>query len=139
MTRFSLAAILALLAGPVLADHIEVTCESSTAYLGDSTICGSTGTLAFHSDGPEVPFFVTLTAPPSHCSDVAYLFYRPGDPNALGTTTRLAPGQSQIVEIGAGFGPGAAQVEIGAIGFVGGCNTGTIASWAVEASAAPVP
>lgn len=134
-----LAATLTLLANPALADRIEVTCESSTPYIQDTTLCGTMGGLSFQSDGPEVPFFVTLTAPATHCSDVAYLVFSPGNPVALGTTTRMGPGQTQTVEIGSGFGPGAAQVEIGAIGFVGGCNTGSIGSWAVDASAAPVP
>jgi hypothetical protein len=139
LPRLSLAVTLSLLAGPTLADRIEVTCAGSTPYAGDTTICDTLGSLGFRSDGPEVPFFLTLTAPATHCSDVAYLVYRPGDPNALGFTSRLAPGQTQTVEIGAGFGPGEAQVDIGAIGFVGGCNTGAIGSWAVDASAAPVP
>lgn len=134
-----LAASLALVAAPALAERITVTCAGSTPYLQNTTICDTTGRLTFTSDGPEVRFFVTLTAPTTHCSDVAYLIYSPGNPNALGTTQRLAPGQSQNVEIGAGFGPGPATVEIGAIGFVGGCNTGAIQSWAVDASAAPVP
>ncbi len=139
MTRFFLAATLALLTSPALADRIEVTCASSSPYIQDTTICDTLGSFSFQSDGPEVPFFMTLTAPATHCSDVSYLIFRPGDPNAIGSTTRMAPGQSQNVEIGNGFGPGTAQVDIGAIGYVGGCNTGSIGSWAVDASAAPVP
>lgn len=137
--RIWLCLSLAVMAEPAMADRITVTCASSTPYLNSSTICGTTGRLQFRSDGPEVRFFVTLKAPSTHCSDVAYLVYRPGSTVALGTTSRLAPGHSQNVEIGAGFGPGTAEVEIGAIGFVGGCNTGAIGSWAVDASAAPVP
>ena len=133
------AVALAFMAGPSFADRITVTCTASTPYLENTTLCDSMGGLEFSSDGPEVRFMLTLTAPATHCSDVAYLVYRPGGPTALATTGRLARGQSQIVEIGAGFGPGAARVEIGAIGFVGGCNTGAIGSWAVDAGAAPVP
>ena len=134
-----LSAVFCLLAAPALAERLTVTCAGSSPYVQNTTICDTTGRLTFASDGPEVRFFLTLTAPSTHCSDVAYLVYRPGDPVALGTTRRLAPGQSQNVEIGAGFGPGRATVEIGAIGFVGGCNAGAIQSWAVDASAAPVP
>lgn len=139
MFRSSLAATLALLATPALAERIEVTCASSSPYLSDTTICDTKGILRFQSDGPEVAFFLALTAPASHCSDVSYILFRPGNPNAIGFTTRQAPGETQNIEIGTGFGPGEATIEIGAIGYVGGCNTGVIGSWAVEASAAPVP
>lgn len=139
MTNVHLIAALVLFAGPALADRIEVTCASSSPYLGNTTICDARGSLSFRSDGPEVDFYLTLTAPASHCSDVAYLIFQPGAERTIGFSTRMAPGQSQNVVIGRGFGPGAATVEIGAIGYVGGCNTGAIGSWAVDVSAAPVP
>ncbi len=139
MFRLSVVATLTLFASPALAERIEVTCASSSPYISDTTICDTRGTLIFQSDGPEVQFFLSLTAPASHCSDVSYILYRPGNPNAVGFTTRQAPGETQNIEIGTGFGPGEVSIEIGAIGYVGGCNTGTIGSWAVEVNASPVP
>lgn len=139
MTKVPLIAAVVLFAGPALADRIEVTCAGSSPYLENTTLCETRGSFSFRSDGPEVAFYLTLTAPATHCSDVTYLIFRPGDPNSIGFSTRLAPGQSQNVEIGKGFGPGAASVEIGALGHVGGCNTGAIGSWAADVSAAPVP
>ena len=139
MTRFALPAALVVLAGPALADRIEVTFASSSPDIQDTTLCDTFGNLGFQSDGPDVPFFMTLTAPASHCSDPSYVIFRPGDTNAIGVTTRMAPGDTQTVEIGNGFGPGAASVNIGAICCVGLCNTGAIGSWAVDASAVPVP
>ena len=139
MFRLSAVATLALFASPALAERIEVTCASSSPYITDTTICDTLGTLSFQSDGPEVQFFMALTAPASHCSDVSYILYRPGNPNAIGFTTRQAPGETQNIGIGTGFGPGEAKIDIGAIGYVGGCNTGAIGSWAVEVNAAPVP
>lgn len=137
--RLSIAATLAVLAPLALADRIEVTCAGSSPFISDSTLCDSFGSFSFPSEGPEVPFLLTLTAPATHCSDVSYVIFQPGDPNSTDFSTRMVPGESQNVEIGKGFGPGAARVEIAAIGYVGGRKTGVIGSWAVDASAAPVP
>jgi hypothetical protein len=139
MTKFLAAAALALLAGPALAERIEVQCETSAPYLSGSVLCSTRGSFSFRSDGPEVPFYLTVTAPASHCSDVSYVVYPAGTLLSVGFSDRLRPGETQNIEIGAGFGPGEARLEIGAIGYIGGCNVGAIHSWAVEVSAAPVP
>ena len=58
MIRFSLAAALALLAGPALADRIEAVCERSELInSGSATLCSTDAGFAFQSDGPEVEFF----------------------------------------------------------------------------------
>jgi len=139
MLRPGLAATLALLATPTLAERVEVVCAGSSPFLSNTTLCDTRGRFVFQSDGPEVPFFVTVTAPATHCSDVSYMMFRPGEEASIGFSDRMAPGASQTVEIGAGFGPGEAVIEVAAIGHIGGCNTGAIQSWAVDISAAPVP
>jgi hypothetical protein len=140
MTKVLSVAALALLGSPALAERIEVQCETSAPYqLPGSVLCETRGSYSFRSDGPEVPFYLTVTAPASHCSDVSYIVYPAGTLLTVGISGRLRPGETQNIEIGAGFGPGEARLDIGAIGFVGDCNLGQMHSWAVEVSAAPVP
>ncbi|HMS96326.1 MAG TPA: hypothetical protein PKA03_14120 [Tabrizicola sp.] len=140
MTRLSLAAALALFAGPALADRIEAVCERSELYnSGTATLCSTPANYSFHSDGPEVEFFVTLTAPASHCSPVVYSVWFPGENFSRGSTRILRAGESDTVVIGRGYGPGTSQVQVSAIGIIEGCNTGQMHSWAAEISAAPVP
>lgn len=140
MIRFALATFLALLAGPALADRLEVVCErSELVNSGSATLCVPAASFTFQSDGPEVEYFLTLRAPATHCSDVVYSAWFPGENFSRGSTGQLRPGQSENVSIGRGYGPGPARVDISAIGIVNGCNTGQMHSWAVEVSAAPVP
>jgi hypothetical protein len=139
MNKFTLAMALALLSGPALAERVEVLCQETVPFTANAMMCTTRGTTSFQSDGTNVPFYMTLKAPLSHCSDVSYRIFRPGEDRDIGFTRRLAPGQSQAVEIGSGFGPGITYVEIAAVGYVHGCNVGQIHSWAVEVSAAPVP
>lgn len=140
MIRFSLAAALALLAGPALADRIEAVCERSELInSGSATLCSTDAGFAFQSDGPEVEFFVTLTAPSTHCAPVIYSVWYPGENFSRGFTRPLRAGESENVAIGRGYGPGRAEIRISAIGLVEGCNTGQMQSWAADVSAAPVP
>lgn len=140
MTRLSLAAALALFAGPALADRIEAVCERSELInSGSATLCSNNAAFFFQSDGPEVEFFVTLTAPATHCSPVVYSVWYPGENWSRGSTRVLRAGESENVVIGRGYGPGMAEVRVSAIGIVEGCNTGQMHSWAAEISAAPVP
>jgi hypothetical protein len=140
MKRLALAATLALLASPALAERLEVYCtQSELINNGTATLCVPWATFNFRSDGPEVEYFLTLRAPDSHCSKVVYSVYFAGENWSRGFTGQLAPGDSENVVIGRGYGAGTAQVQIAALGIVGGCNTGQMGSWAVEVSAAPVP
>jgi hypothetical protein len=140
MKRLALAAALGLFAGPALADRLEAVCErSELVNSGSATLCAALADYRFRSDGPEVEFFLTLRAPDTHCSDVVYTAWFPGETFSRGFTRQLRPGESDTVVIGRGYGPGEALVQISAIGIVGGCNVGQMLSWAVEVSAAPVP
>ncbi|MCU0828203.1 MAG: hypothetical protein MUE52_12550 [Tabrizicola sp.] len=140
MKRLALAAAVALLASPALADRLEAVCQGSELVnSGSATICAARAEYRFRSDGPEVEFFLTLRAPETHCSDVVYTAWYPGENWSRGFTRQLRPGESDNVVIGRGYGPGEAVVHISAIGIVGGCNTGVMQSWAVDVSASPVP
>ena len=142
MSRIPVIALIltGLSALPAMAERLTVTCSTSTPWQGSgAALCGSMGSTAFRSDGPEVRHFVSLTAPATHCSDVTYMLFRPGNPNAIAFSNRMGPGASQAVEIGGGWPAGANTLQVGAIGHVGGCNQGAIQSWAVDSHVAPVP
>jgi hypothetical protein len=140
MQRLALAATLTLLAGPALAERLEVYCEQSELInSGTATLCVPWASYSFRSDGPEVEYFLTLRAPESHCSKVVYSVYFPGEDWPRGSSRQLRPGESENVVIGRGYAAGMAEVQIAGAGIVGDCNVGQMHSWAVEVSAAPVP
>ena len=90
-------------------------------------------------------YAVNLRAPSTHCSAVKYYVWRgDGSPmidfrQALGSTDYLNPGQSGWVRVGNSLARGLQVVRISAFGRVGGCNTGAMGSWAVEASSTIEP
>lgn len=140
MRNLVLSAALTLLAGPALADRLEVQCESSELVNnGTATLCAPYALYTFRSDGPEVDYFLTLRAPQSHCAKTVYTVYAFEGARQIGFSGQLGPGQAENVVIGRGFPAGDARVWIAGIGIVGGCNVGRSHSWAVEVSAAPVP
>jgi hypothetical protein len=140
MKRFALAAALALLAGPALAERLEVQCEQSELVNnGTATLCAPFALYTFRSDGPEVEYFLTMRAPASHCSKVVYTVYDFEGSERRNFSGQLSPGQVENVVIGRGFPAGDAKVWIAGAGIVGDCNVGQMHSWAVEVSAAPVP
>ena len=129
---------LALFAAPALAERITVSCTGTVTFNG-AALCDQMGVHNFTADGPEVPMFVRVTAPSTHCSKVSYVLFRDDRDEQLGFTGPLGPGETQNVQVGAGWAAGANRVRVGAIGHVGGCNQGTLQSWAVDIAAAPVP
>lgn len=140
MKRLALAATLAVLASPALAERLEVYCERSELINnGTATLCAPFALYSFQSDGPEVEYFLTLRAPASHCSNIVYTVYAFEGSDRRGFSNQLSPGQAENVVIGRGFPAGEARVWIAGMGIVGGCNVGQSHSWAVEVSAAPVP
>lgn len=140
MNRLFLAAALALLAGPVLAERLEVQCEASELInSGTATLCAPFALYTFRSDGPEVEYFLSMRAPDSHCSPVVYTVYDFEGSIQRGFSGQLSAGQTENVVIGRGFPAGDVRVWIGGMGIVAGCNVGQMHSWAVEVNAAPVP
>lgn len=108
--------------------------------------CTRTADLAFTSDGSS-SWTATLRAPAAHCSSVIYYLTSPlgaiatsvGNAATHGYpgTAALAPGQSARISFKAAIPAGAQHLIVHAIGVPGGCNTGALSSWGVEASIAP--
>ncbi|QZZ21631.1 hypothetical protein J5X98_03995 [Leptothermofonsia sichuanensis E412] len=118
----------------VSAENFTVECTST------SQLCDRIATLNFNSDGPGIEYAVTLKAPRTHCSAVRYLVYsNDGNRRLLGRTTFLNAGESSCVFLGNNYARGSQSVLIGAEGWFGGCNTGRLHSWGVDAHAYPVP
>jgi hypothetical protein len=122
-----------------LAESLSVTCAGSSPFIENTTICETKGNFSFESEGRSTPYFVRVIAPSTHCSDVSYLIFKSGRPNAIGHTRRLRPGQSANIDIGSGYRAGNINLEIGAIGYVGGCNEGRIGSFGVQVDVIPTP
>jgi hypothetical protein len=147
MKHVLLAALGALSAAPLavvpaMAETITVMCEDSRPFISNTVMCLTPGVLSVRSDGPELEYFVRVTAPSTHCSDVTYSFYRrdlPVEEQNIAFSGRLAPGASENVVIGRGYPAGRTNLEVYAIGHIGDCNTGAIHSWAIDAAIAPVP
>jgi hypothetical protein len=146
--RFALAAaMLALGAGgaPAQAEVLTVNCSSSFRVLPELVQCEGAAQFGFQSEGPGTNYAVMLKAPTTHCSAVKYVVWRgDGSPmtdtsQAFGQTQLLNPGQSAWVRVGDGLARGLQVVRISAYGQVGGCNTGTMGSWAVDASRTVAP
>jgi PhoPQ-activated pathogenicity-related protein len=116
------------------AETFTVACNST------GQVCDATATLRFNADGPGVEYGITLKAPTTHCSAVSYLVYsNDGQRRLLGRTQFLNAGQWSYVSLGSNLARGHQTVLIGAEGQRGGCNTGRLQSWGVDAAASIVP
>lgn len=138
MNHFAIFALIAAsmvgFAGAAAAETFTVVCNSA------GQVCDGTAMLRFNSDGPGVEYGVTLKAPTTHCSAVSYLVYsNDGQRRFLGRTQFLNAGQWSYVSLGSNLARGRQSVLIGAEGQVGGCNTGRVQSWGVDAAASIVP
>jgi len=121
----------------------SVTCVH---YTGSREECTETADLAFTSNGGS-RWTATFTAPAAHCSPIIY--YVTAANGAIGTspafagthgypgTAALAPGQTASVTFDASLPAGTQHLRVHAIGIAGGCNTGTLGGWGVQASVAP--
>lgn len=123
---------------PALAENFVVTCSASRLN-GIRTECTGHAIYAFSSSGPDANIGIELTAPTTHCSKVAYQVWSENGRGFLGQSKTLNPGQTFTAGIGDGFAAGVQRVRITAIGFVGGCNTGVMQSWGVDARAVLLP
>ena len=107
---------------------LAITCTST------GEVCDPTVTIPITSQGVAQ---MTFTASPAHCSSIVAAI---GLDGSIFTSDPLAPGGSTFVA----FPPvsaGAHTVTVQATGIVGGCNTGTLASWSgtlVVTTSAPV-
>jgi hypothetical protein len=148
--RFALAVAAAFLALgtaalSVRAEVLTVNCSSSFLVRPELVQCEGAAQFGFQSDGPGTTYAVMLKAPTTHCSAVKYVVWRgDGSPmtnpaQALGQTQLLNPGQSGWVRVGNDLARGLQVVRITAYGQVGGCNRGTMGSWAVDASPTIIP
>jgi hypothetical protein len=103
--------------------------KAESEYVGVSKcrssgqICGTTATYSFESSGGNTQ--LEIQASRNHCSAVKYVIMS-GD--AVKTTRFLNAGESAIVNLGE-LPAGPQKVSIGAIGRLGGCNTGAVGSW----------
>lgn len=71
---------------------------------------------------------ITVATAPSHCSDIDVDVFVDGQ--IVGNTGVLAAGQTSAVIQGGPVSPGNHEIGLLAHGHVGGCNTGTLSSWA---------
>ena len=120
------------------AQSLSGTCTSSPGYAGVVNECNgpnSTPDLRFQSSGNNYRYSVTLTAPHTHCSRVAYHVMTYDLSRALGTTGLLGPGQSQTINIGSGYAAGLQIARVKVFGWISdsGCNNGTLESWGATA------
>ena len=121
------------------AERLQVNCTGSGQVLPGVVSCDGAAQFGFQSEGPGQMYVVQLMAPTTHCSRVKYIVWRgDGSPmvdfrTALGQTEFLDPGRSSWVRIGNQLARGLQVVRITAVGQVGGCNTGAMGSWAVDA------
>ena len=77
--------------------------------------------------GAPGPLTITITAPPTHCSNVGYIVSV--DSSVVTTTAYLTPGQSSGAIVTSSLSAGAHTISVQGIGTVGGCNSGSLASW----------
>lgn len=113
-------------------ETLSVSCSGGRQLAGGVTTCNTSATYQFLSSGPGQTYGLELTAPASHCSQVAYRVLAPGTRQLLGATGFLSAGESRLAEIGAGFAAGVTRVLIVADGRIGGCNAGRLGSWGVS-------
>jgi hypothetical protein len=78
---------------------------------------------------------INLNAPTTHCSPVKYYVILPDE--IINTDRFLNPGQSTAIPLRI-TNPGTYAVKIAAEGKTGGCNVGSVLSWAVGVSTSVV-
>jgi hypothetical protein len=87
----------------------------------------------FVSPGRGHELDLTLTAPATHCSTVTYMVNDPATGTTLAMSPRLAAGESFRLSLGSNWDAGPQVIDIGAVGYVDGCNVGEMQSWGVDA------
>ncbi len=135
-----LAAAAAGLAGVALASpasaaveqHIEVAQCTHTS--GNNQGCNEKPGAAIETYGPGLDFW--FTASPSHCSDIQVTFIVDGHPASGGLV--VGPGQT-VKGHDAATKAGHHYVQVEANGIPGGCNQGTLLSWAGTLGIEPAP
>lgn len=120
----------------LLEDSFATDCGASTPYEVfpgvPSVMCDRRIAVDFVSPGPGHDIEITVAAPASHCSTVTYFVNRAGTSFTYGMTDRLAPGTPVKLGLGNDWPAGRQTVDIGAVGYVDGCNVGEIHSWGVD-------
>lgn len=125
----------AAMPAPAAADeNFTVTCASSQLENG-KTSCEGYALYTFLSSGPDAKIAIDLTAPPTHCSKLSYIVKSGAGTRTFGVTGRMDPGQMRRIGLGKGHPSGLLTVRIDAFGVVGGCNTGVMQNWGVNANA----
>ncbi|MBL9050032.1 MAG: hypothetical protein JNK19_07970 [Tabrizicola sp.] len=125
-------------AGPavLMENSLATECGASTPYEVTpgvpSMMCDRRIPVDFVSPGPGHDLEITLTAPATHCSSVTYFVARAGSSFTFGMSPRLSAGESTTISLRNDMAAGPQRVEIGAIGYVDGCNVGEIHSWGVD-------
>jgi hypothetical protein len=111
-------------------------CGASTPYEVypgvASVMCDRRIPIDFISPGPGHDLEITVTPPASHCSTVTYFVNRAGTSFTYGMTERLSPGNPVKLGLGSDWPAGPQTIDIGAVGYVDGCNVGEIHSWGVD-------
>ncbi len=135
---FSFVAMLAAASVVSFAPQASAQASLSATCTSSGQNCNRRLPFTFNSDGPGAEYAVTLKAPATHCSAVRYtLVSRNGD--ILGGTGFLNAGESTLVSLGDNLAKGRQTVFIQAQGKIGGCNSGRLGSWGVEATSTVVP
>lgn len=130
--------MIALQNAPVAAEGTNagrITGYCSVSVLrGIETSCEPEVPFTFSADGSVHRYVMTITAPATHCSKVSYRLRFDGQVQAGVGTERLSPGESSRMYAGNDWPEGPVTVWISARGYVGGCNTGRLESWAADIS-----
>lgn len=126
---------LAMLALPALAESFVVECTSNApGPEAGSMFCNQGKMIEFTSPGPDAEMLLTIKAPSTHCSDIAYIINSFRSSEAIAVTPRLMAGEGKEMSLGTGWEAGSQFLTIAAIGYTGGCNTGVLGSWGGEVS-----
>lgn len=143
MLKLSLAAALACVAAPALADPESwvVYCASSSPGPWDkSMICNEGKMLEVSAPNLEQKMLLRIGAPTTHCSEISYAINRlPGSSDPIAIVERLGPGEDKIVELGDGWAEEGTYITVTGIGHIGGCNVGEMHSWGAITEIYPVP
>lgn len=113
------------------AGRITGVCRESIRQ-GNRTTCDAIVPFTFQADGSARRYVMRLTAPRTHCSSVAYRVHATRASVQYGGTAPLAPGESSAVFAGSDLPAGPHTIWVSAIGVVGGCNGGSMHSWAAD-------
>ncbi len=141
--RLFLSLLLALSAPMALAgpQSAVVTCQTSNRQ-GNLTDCSDHATVTLLSEAADLIYGMKLSAPPAHCSTVAYgvvKFPYGTGADVIGMTGFLNAGQTETLILGRNWAPGTHELRIIATGVVGGCNAGALQSWGVNWEQVIVP